>query len=677
MTDVLIDARRGAGSSLEILYGTVTWKPTLTHSRGTSIVLPAPTTYDLVDGQVVATNVQPTPAPVGGQIEWAYEVTFKDRHNKSYSFLVGVPDSTSQVNFISLPRYFESKPPLFGQGPKGVPGESATIAVGTVGSGATPSVTNSGTNTDAILNFVLPKGDKGDTGAGVPTGGTSLQYVRKNSGNTATEWATLNKATVGLSNVDNTSDANKPVSTAQATAIASGDTAAIAQAVQTVSEGLDASVTGLLTAQDSATNSAVSDVAIKTTGKGISLEAQQLDKMDYLCSWVARPTGTTAWTQGFSINEDTQEIYVSAYDYSIGTPAQWFECRNYDGTLKWQTANIPVTSTSAYSEGLPYYYSGTDLCFIIRVDVSPIGEGLVRTYNTVTQTLSAPIAVKGNSKLFADDKYFYCTTSVPSLAQMPTVFTYDRASVISGAPVLLKTTELTHLGAPRQDEKPQGFAFADGYFVATTGKRDGAEPDNGKPGIRLYNGAGEITSTTSFDRLDFRTVLSNIWNPADVHPTGVNYENEGVYPMRDGRLAVMHMLYEKAVITLHGTTSKSVVKQTSPAITQNTGWVEIPLAAGASAYDSTQTPMCSRDGRLVTVRGAFKGATSGSNFELGVLPVGFRPAFPNKVFLMPSNGSAYWRGIITNGGAIRVQGFGGGTISDTSWLPLDFTFRID
>ena len=167
ITNILIDVRRGSGSPTEILYGTVTFKPTLAHSRSTSLVLPAPTTYDLVSGQVVATNVQPTPEPVEGQIEWAYEVTFKDRHSKSYSFIVGVPDSTTQVNFISLPRYFETKPPLFGQGPKGEPGEAATVAVGTVEEGTEASVTNSGTNTDAVLNFVLPEGPQGPKGDGV------------------------------------------------------------------------------------------------------------------------------------------------------------------------------------------------------------------------------------------------------------------------------------------------------------------------------------------------------------------------------------------------------------------------------------------------------------------------------------------------------------------------------
>ena len=50
------------------------------------------------------------------------------------------------------------------KGAQGTPGASATIAVGTVTGGATASVTNVGTENDAIFDFVLPKGDKGDTG---------------------------------------------------------------------------------------------------------------------------------------------------------------------------------------------------------------------------------------------------------------------------------------------------------------------------------------------------------------------------------------------------------------------------------------------------------------------------------------------------------------------------------
>lgn len=217
MTNINFRFRKGAGSNLDIIFGTVTLKPTLAHSRGTSMVLPAPSTWDIINGEVLATNVQPTPEPVDGVLEWGYEVTVKDRHGKSYSFLVGVPDSTTDVEFVSLPRYFETKPPLFGQGPKGDAGEAATISVGTVTSGTTAKVTNSGTSSDAKLDFVLPKGDKGDKGDGVPEGGTEGQTIQKTLAGTV--WADINKALVGLGNVDNTSDASKPVSALQLQAI--------------------------------------------------------------------------------------------------------------------------------------------------------------------------------------------------------------------------------------------------------------------------------------------------------------------------------------------------------------------------------------------------------------------------------------------------------------------------
>ena len=50
-----------------------------------------------------------------------------------------------------------------GTGGTGTPGRAATIAVGTVVSGNTASVTNVGTSNDAVFNFVLPKGTDADT----------------------------------------------------------------------------------------------------------------------------------------------------------------------------------------------------------------------------------------------------------------------------------------------------------------------------------------------------------------------------------------------------------------------------------------------------------------------------------------------------------------------------------
>lgn len=49
-------------------------------------------------------------------------------------------------------------------GDTGAAGKSATVTIGTVTTGEAASVTNTGTGTDAVLNFVLPAGGGGNNG---------------------------------------------------------------------------------------------------------------------------------------------------------------------------------------------------------------------------------------------------------------------------------------------------------------------------------------------------------------------------------------------------------------------------------------------------------------------------------------------------------------------------------
>lgn len=65
-------------------------------------------------------------------------------------------------------------------GPQGDPGKAATIQIGTVSQGepgTLPSVVNSGTDTEAVLDFVIPKGEKGDTGVAGPQGAVGPQGI--------------------------------------------------------------------------------------------------------------------------------------------------------------------------------------------------------------------------------------------------------------------------------------------------------------------------------------------------------------------------------------------------------------------------------------------------------------------------------------------------------------------
>jgi hypothetical protein len=134
------------------------------------------------------------------------------------------------------------------QGIQGDTGPANSLVVGTVSSTDTaPQVSITGTAPNQTINFVLQRGPQGiqgeqgiqgDPGTGTVNSvngdfgpdivldaadvgaepafaaGTTAQYRRGDK-----TWQTLNKAAVGLSNVDNTSDANKPVSSATQTAL--------------------------------------------------------------------------------------------------------------------------------------------------------------------------------------------------------------------------------------------------------------------------------------------------------------------------------------------------------------------------------------------------------------------------------------------------------------------------
>ena len=70
-------------------------------------------------------------------------------------------------------------------GAKGEPGErgqdgaAATVSIGTVTSGDTASVTNSGTATAAVFDFVLPRGERGERGADGTGGGAGGEAVKE------------------------------------------------------------------------------------------------------------------------------------------------------------------------------------------------------------------------------------------------------------------------------------------------------------------------------------------------------------------------------------------------------------------------------------------------------------------------------------------------------------------
>lgn len=227
------------------------------------------------------------------------------------------------------------------KGDKGDQGDAATIAVGTIttlDAGEDATVTNSGTAQAAVFDFGIPqglKGDTGDTGAGVASGGTAGQALTKVDGTDYnTQWTTLTKTTVGLGNVDNTSDLNKPISTATQSAL---DLKADLEDGKIPASQLPAYVDGVLEYADLA--------SFPATGESGKIYIAQDTNITY--RWTG--TGYAEISQSLALGETSATAYrgdrgKTAYDHSQLTSGNPHSVTASDLSL------ATVATTGAYSD---------------------------------------------------------------------------------------------------------------------------------------------------------------------------------------------------------------------------------------------------------------------------------------------------------------------------------------
>lgn len=100
----------------------------------------------------------------GNEAQWLASLKGRDgepgRNGASAYDIAG-----GDLNFSSVSEWLKSLKGAKGDtGQKGSDGKSATVTIGTVTTGETAGVTNAGTATNAVLNFVLPAGGGGNNG---------------------------------------------------------------------------------------------------------------------------------------------------------------------------------------------------------------------------------------------------------------------------------------------------------------------------------------------------------------------------------------------------------------------------------------------------------------------------------------------------------------------------------
>lgn len=117
------------------------------------------------------------------------------------------------------------------------------------------------------------------------------------------------------------------------------------------------------------------------------------------------------------------------------------------------------------------------------------------------------------------------------------------------------------------------------------------------------------------------------------------------------------------------------------AVRYDSGWNDIPLSPGITAYEEASTPQYRKIGSIVYIRGAVIGVTA-KNTVIGNLPTGFKPSrsshYVQNTNVTPDGGASISRLVVSTNGEIKVQGISeGASYGADKWFPINTSFLVD
>ena len=204
---------------------------------------------------------------------------------------------------------------------------------------------------------------------------TELDAAASHISNTSNPHS-VTKTQLGLSNVDNTSDANKPVSTAQQTAIDAKVTNAITNGVTTIAPAQDAVFDALALKQDAL----VSATNIKTVNGNSILGSGDIDLIDdAIVNGETKAPSQNAVFDALALKANVSDVPLTTTFVDDETPSGTMNDINVTFTL----SNTPISGT------VKLYWNGMRM---------KVGVG----FTISTATLTMAIAPSSGDTLAAD-----------------------------------------------------------------------------------------------------------------------------------------------------------------------------------------------------------------------------------------------------------------------------------
>ena len=299
------------------------------------------------------------------------------------------------------------------------------------------------------------------------------------------------------------------------------------------------------------------------------------------------------YTQGFTINEQRDELYVSR-QLNGGTEVE-IHIFKFSNLAKVGVKSF-TKSSGAFQEGCPYFINENgERVFFVRVNYNK----KLAHFNWDTGVLDeTPMDVLGGSKVSIDNEGKYFITSMGDATYMEGCYIYDLESLKQRNPLLLRTIRFPL--SVRNGNKTQAMAMINGLIYLAQGSA------NGVPSIVVLNQAGQVVNQIELDKHDLATKMGG--QVLD----STQYENEGIsfihlngvcYPV------INHVFtLDTCCLMVHGNPQDEKVKEGKKLIiSSDLKWVDLPLAEGVQSYGDDVKPQYAKDEKgMVYLRGAVK-----------------------------------------------------------------------
>lgn len=401
-------------------------------------------------------------------------------------------------------------------------------------------------------------------------------------------------------------------------------------------ESVDGKITELIedpsgtsSAIDSRISTQVSPIATALTEASDPLAF--LDHMKLICKFPVRENGEVSWPQGFSINKQANELYVSNQN---GTELR-IDIRDLTTGIR-KSARTFTTENGAFTESLDWFYSGNDICFVVWPKA---GGGTPSAYaiaNYTQGTMGPQIPIYGFSRGCRDGSDFI--TSDAWTTTVTRFYIYDWESVKAGSPTLLNTVKVSNPGATAA--KNQGLAAVSGAMFLP----QGSQVQN--PTITAYHSDGRLADIRTFSRESFMEAVNRM-SPGTLNNPAYLYECEGAASL-DGRLVTGQIVNGNPSVTAdgvmliiqHGRVDgvRAAAGRSSMKLVGD--WVDVPLEAGWAHVSGNGLQARLKDGN-VEFRGFGQNSTfTGGYTKVGVLPDGIPAPERDCVFHISGNTTA-------------------------------------